>query len=463
MLHDIPIGLLQESPDNPRTHYDPAKLAELADSIREQGVIEPLVARPMDGAYEVVAGTRRLRAGLAAGLSLLPVLVRDTLTRAQALELMIVENDQREDLHPLDEGTGFQKLMALDSGYTPEVIAAKIGLSKSYVYQRLKLLTLEPTVREAFKENRITAGHAILISRLSPKDQARALEACFDTLWGNEDPPPCMSVRELDKWIEDEVRLNVRAPETAEVFPELAEAVSAAETENRTLLELTRGCYSVDETPKKGQPAPLPQPKWHEIRSKKDRCAHVQSGVIVQGQGRAQVIEICATKGCEKHWPTPERSSASPAGKRGKKQVEDWRAREARLALEKKQWMAFVPRAIAALAKKTKGLKLDKRVMAIVLDAIKTYSNGRRISQAIKAHVGAVTVGTFPQAVVIASAVEEDTFYHPRQFITMARTFGVDVAKLQRAFATEQKVAAKATKPSVRRSKRHRKAARSAA
>ena len=129
---DLPILNLTESPANPRRTFDEMALNELAESIKSQGVLSPLLVRPVDGthSYEIVAGARRYRAAQLAGLDSVPVRIVE-LTDAQALETSIVENLQRRDVHPLDEATGYVSLLHLD--YTVEQIAAKCGKSPAYV------------------------------------------------------------------------------------------------------------------------------------------------------------------------------------------------------------------------------------------------------------------------------------------------------------------------------------------
>lgn len=190
----ISLAHIAPSPMNPRRHFDDKALKELAESIRTHGVQQPIVVRP-DGnkqdRFEIVVGERRFRASKLAGKSDIPALI-NPLSNAAALEIMVIENLQREDVHPLDEALGYEALMKKASEADPELgelpgaprhtadsIAVKIGKSKEYVYARLKLLALVPAGREAFQADRITAGHAVLIARLQAPDQVKALAACF--------------------------------------------------------------------------------------------------------------------------------------------------------------------------------------------------------------------------------------------------------------------------------------------
>lgn len=152
------------SPLQPRRHFDSARLQELAQAIRSQGIIEPLVVRPApssDGAvarYELVAGERRWRAARIAGLSVVPVVVRELDDHA-ALEMSLVENLMREDLNPVDEARGFERL-ARSFGMSHDRVAARIGKSRPYVSNAIRLLDLPPAVLELIERGELSAGQA---------------------------------------------------------------------------------------------------------------------------------------------------------------------------------------------------------------------------------------------------------------------------------------------------------------
>jgi ParB family transcriptional regulator, chromosome partitioning protein len=155
---------IMPSPLQPRRHFDPARIEELAQAIRSQGIIEPLVVRlaPADaeGAarYELIAGERRWRAAREAGLSAVPIVVRDLDDHA-ALEMSLVENLIREDLNPIDEARGFERL-ARSFGVSHDQIAARIGKSRPYVSNAIRLLDLPTPVREMLELGRLSAGQA---------------------------------------------------------------------------------------------------------------------------------------------------------------------------------------------------------------------------------------------------------------------------------------------------------------
>jgi ParB family chromosome partitioning protein len=158
-LRELPIDLLQPGKYQPRTRMDQDALAELAASIKAQGVMQPILVRPVAGErHEIIAGERRWRAARIAGLSTVPVLVRDVPDR-QALAVSLIENIQREDLNPLEEAAGIQRLVQ-EFGMTHAAAAEVLGRSRSGVTNLLRLLDLAPPVRELVAEGRLDMGHA---------------------------------------------------------------------------------------------------------------------------------------------------------------------------------------------------------------------------------------------------------------------------------------------------------------
>lgn len=162
-LMAIPVGQLHESPTNPRKRFDEAKLKELADSIREHGVLEPIIVRERAaGGYEVVAGARRLRASKMAGRLDVLSIVRQ-LSDQEAIEVQFIENLQRDDLHPLEEAEGL-KALHVTHGKSADDLARKFGKSPAYIYARIKLADLPPKTKTLLLEEKISLSHAILVS-----------------------------------------------------------------------------------------------------------------------------------------------------------------------------------------------------------------------------------------------------------------------------------------------------------
>lgn len=160
------IELLRRNPDQPRKFFAEADLDELAASIREKGVLQPLLVRPAPGApgeYQIVAGERRWRAAQRAGLRVLPIVVREDLSDLDVLEIGIIENVQRADLNPLEEAMGYRALID-QFGRTQDQVAATVGKSRSHVANALRLLALPGAVRQHLVDGRLSAGHARAIA-----------------------------------------------------------------------------------------------------------------------------------------------------------------------------------------------------------------------------------------------------------------------------------------------------------
>lgn len=169
------LGEIEPNPEQPRREFTPEALSQLADSIKEHGVLQPLVVRPRpNGLYQIVAGERRWRAARAAGLSEVPVVVRE-LTDEEAYEIALVENLVRSDLNPIEEAQGYKTLM--DSfGMTQERVAQRVGCSRSAVANSLRLLTLPAEIIELLQNGSLSAGHARALLTLEPAVAIKAAQ-----------------------------------------------------------------------------------------------------------------------------------------------------------------------------------------------------------------------------------------------------------------------------------------------
>jgi ParB family transcriptional regulator, chromosome partitioning protein len=168
-IREVPITQIEPNQFQPRSHFDEEALAGLTASIRELGVLQPILVRKIaDDRYELVAGERRWRAAKRAGLQLMPVIVREV-TDALSLQQALVENLHRDDLNPLEEGAAFQQLIE-DFGLTQEEVAQRVGKSRSAVANLLRLFQLPPGVQKLIAEGKISAGHAKVL--LSTPDRA---------------------------------------------------------------------------------------------------------------------------------------------------------------------------------------------------------------------------------------------------------------------------------------------------
>ncbi|ABF46625.1 MULTISPECIES: ParB/RepB/Spo0J family partition protein [Deinococcus] len=172
-VQNVRVDRIVQAAYQPRQVFEPEALAELAGSIREKGVLQPLLVRPRGENFEIVAGERRWRAAQLAGLVEVPVLIRDLGDR-EALELAIIENLQREDLGPLEEARAYQAL--LDQGLNQEAVAQAVGKGRSTISNALRLLTLPEAALRALEKGEISAGHARAILAQPEEDRTWALD-----------------------------------------------------------------------------------------------------------------------------------------------------------------------------------------------------------------------------------------------------------------------------------------------
>lgn len=163
-LTELPLGLVDASPYQPRVQFAPKPLEELAQSLKAGGVVQPIIVRPVGERFELVAGERRLRASKIAGFEKIPAIVR-TLSDQQALEVSLLENVQREDLNPLEQARAFDRLSS-EFALTQEEIASRTGKDRTTIANLVRLLRLPGEVQTMVEEGKLTAGHARALLRL---------------------------------------------------------------------------------------------------------------------------------------------------------------------------------------------------------------------------------------------------------------------------------------------------------
>jgi ParB family chromosome partitioning protein len=214
----IPIGAITPNPSQPRSYFAPEALADLAASIKELGVVVPIIVRTLaPGKYELIAGERRWRAAAAAGLAEIPAIVREADAR-ESLEVAIVENLQRENLDPLEEAMGFQHLMEAYA-FTQERVAERMGKSRPAVANALRLLALPDAIKAHIRAGRLTAGHARALLALP---EAKRIAA------GERAAAEGMSVRALEALAHEKPQ------------PKAKPAAAGSDADRRTLVERLR-------------------------------------------------------------------------------------------------------------------------------------------------------------------------------------------------------------------------------
>jgi ParB family chromosome partitioning protein len=347
---DIPLSRIQESKTNPRRQFDETRLAELADNIRLHGVLQPILVRPLPSgeaeSYELVAGARRYRASKLAKCESIPATIRE-LTDPQCLELQLIENLQRADVHELDEARGYAALMQMQSDtYTVETLAEKIGRSGKYVYARLRLTHLIEEVQLAFYNGKLSVAHAFEMARLEPVDQKRALQECFPNHRTaaailKDGKAEAVTVRQLREWIEREIHLDlINAPFDSQDDNLLPTAGSCANCPKRTgnnpllfpevrrkSICTDRACYRrkvkalvqirvkplqiAGEQPLRISHAPVWQAKdrnadvlyegQYRIAQKKTECPHAKPAAVIDGPDAGKLLHICRDEQCPVH------------------------------------------------------------------------------------------------------------------------------------------------------------------
>ncbi|HEY8552821.1 MAG TPA: ParB/RepB/Spo0J family partition protein [Thermaerobacter sp.] len=174
-VEQIPVERIQPNPYQPRRQFDPDALAELVESVRQHGIVQPLLVRPEGDGYRLVAGERRWRAAQAAGLATVPAVVRE-FSDVEMMEIALVENLQREDLNPIEEAQGYRTLSE-ELGLTQEQISQRVGKSRSHIANLMRLLSLPDDLRRLVAEGKLSTGHAKVLLSVGSAAEMRRLAA----------------------------------------------------------------------------------------------------------------------------------------------------------------------------------------------------------------------------------------------------------------------------------------------
>jgi ParB family chromosome partitioning protein len=350
----LAVDTIHESTTNPRRTFDEAKLCELAESIKQHGLIQPITVRPNNNGFEIVAGARRFRASQIAEVFSIPARIVD-IDDAQALEWQLVENSQRVDVHPYEEAQGFQRLLDIP-GYDVAALVEKSGKSASHIYARLSLLQLIPTVAEAFTQERITASHANLLARLPQEAQATAYEQCWRKDWQDKEPH-LLPAKHLTAWIQANLYLSLADAPFNREDPNLNPAAGACTTcprrsgYNTTLFCDVQGdqcldgfCYQSKveafldreiaahpgliqiengwRNPKEQRPGAVQRGHVREIEAVTENadaepvmpCEAAKAAIVVYGKQLGRKLTVCTDKHCPVHDPqAASEAAANPA------------------------------------------------------------------------------------------------------------------------------------------------------
>jgi ParB family chromosome partitioning protein len=425
---DLPLDWLVISPTNPRKTFDEDAMRELAASIRENGVLQPLLVRPRaERSFEIVFGERRYRGAAMAEKETVPVCIRE-MTDAQVLEAQLVENLQRRDVHPLEEARGMRALLELDEPkYSIELIAAKTGKSSAYCAARLRLTELAPVAVDAFLKDEIGVGHALLLAKLQPSEQEQALAHCFREDWsnGNKAKRILLPVRQLQGWIEQNILLILKdAPfskRDAQLVPAAGSCLECPKRTGFNKLLFTGisensdacsdpACYAakldahvkktvaakpklVQITTAYGKPAEgstlVPRGQYVEIRQEKPKnkyqqeapeyktCKFATQAIVADGTDKGELRKVCANPDCPVHHP--KKQQRRPDSDAATKAAQEKQRREEAIA------NTTGIRVLAAIANAVP-VRLMKRDLLFVVERLAGLVEERRLEIIARRH-----------------------------------------------------------------------------
>lgn len=511
---NLPMAVLQESPTNPRRRFDERALEELAASVRSQGVLQPLLVRALDKErYEIVIGARRFRAAQRAERADVPVRIRE-LTDAQCVEIQLVENIQREGVHPMEEASAFYGLLHTNGlHYDINMLAVKSGKHPSFVAQRLKLVDLIPPIAEAFLADQIGVGHALEIAKLPQERQQNAFDAAFRSVWSNgRDSRVLVPLRDFAAWIEQNILLSLdNVPFDKSDATLVPEAGSCAECPKRTGFNTLLfgeavhdacsdvNCYQnklgksverqIAEKPKLVQISTnhvghndgpvLPRSRYvalHLAKNGKSKqplssyqkpCKHMAEAIVVDGAERGHTVKVCAEPSCGVHFA--DRRAPDPAQQAKERE-------QRRREIEKRKLEITVRHRILAEVLKKVGAPLERTDLVLIASAILEKMEPMRREILARRHKMVEGTGreiTYPQVqkalqrllrqldesglskliieIVLLGTAESDSQGEADVLVATAKQHRVDVAKVRTAVETES--AAKQLKAAAKQKK----------
>jgi ParB/RepB/Spo0J family partition protein len=417
----LPIERIHESTTNPRQLFN--DLQELAASIRTHGVLQPILVRPLRKDFELIVGARRLRAARLAGLTSVPAQVKPLDDRS-AREVQIIENLQRQDVHPLEEADGYKTLLDSTPSCTIDEIAAKVGKSKAYVYQRLALTRLVPQVREVVAADALPLSYALKLAALDAATQLEALERCFRPLGGDRKYSRewLEPIGRLQEWLGEHARLDPRSEQAKVLLPELAAQVEEAEqTHAATVLAVSTLHFHTD----RREPKPILARSW-KLAEGKHKCQYARPAVIELGDQQGRFIQVCIEKKkCTKHW-TQQQSSANVSGHRAEEERRRAEGERRRALFEQH----IRPNTLKALAAATQRRAFKGSIFLEVLKQLRPSSRDEEFV-ALVGEPAKLPPARFAQACIVAIAL--GLAWNPDHLAKFARRFGVNTRAIERA------------------------------
>ncbi len=295
-VNEVKISLIEANPNQPRKVFEDDKLAELAASIREHGVVQPIIVRPIEGGkYQLIAGERRWRAALLLGLKKIPAVIKH-ISEAEAREISLVENLQREDLNPLEEAEAYRELLQ-EYAFTQEGLAKRMGKSRPYIANALRLLGLSEGLKQKVRQGALTTGHAKVLLGVADIEERERV--------GQNIVEKRLSVREAEQLVREAAEAKLKELEGSNESDVLNESNAVDEINklnesnglngsNPPAAERPPGTIKFKFTPLAAEPGPKPKPVNPEINYWEERLREkfgTKVKVKWSGQG-AGTIEI---------------------------------------------------------------------------------------------------------------------------------------------------------------------------
>ncbi len=514
---NLPLSLLNVSKTNPRRIFDEVALKELAESIRAQGILSPLLVRPLtENGFEIIFGERRYRAAQLAEQDTVPVRIKQ-MSDAEALEAQLVENLIRTEIHPMEEAQGFHALLSLEEPkYSIEQIAAKVGKTPSFVASRLKLTDLVPVAVEAFYADEIGVGHALLLAKLPTDQQEQSLSACFKEVYNGAAKPAriLLPVRNLQFWIDSNILLVLKdAPFNKRDAQLVPAAGSCADCPKRTghnkLLfgdDLGRQgdrctdptCYQakvqahVAQTiaakpelvqistaygsQKEGSPV-LPRNKYTAIRDDKPKskdeakrpeykvCKFTTEAIITEGSEVGSIHKVCPNPSCPVHHP---KQQTSRDDEKGKAEHEKQRKEQAIANATGLRVLAAVSAAVPVRLLKRDLLFVIEKLVSLMEEprlemlarqhGIRQKRDDGGIGKTLTAYIRRADEGTLSRLLVETSILLATSHSNPATVLRdAASTYKVDTEaialKVKQEFAAKEK-AKKTQQPTAKAAKK---------
>ena len=420
-FRELSVDLIDES-DNIRRSFSEERLEELAATIRQRGVLKPILVRPIGDRFTLIDGWRRLSAAKRAGCQTIPARIRDVDDNAAEAE-MIIANLHHEDVTPLDEASGYQRL--LDKGRTLDDLVTTLRKPKRYIYEIVSLNRLIPEAQDLLAREILPLNYALKLATVPADRQADGLDRCFRPLFRNDERrrDQLEPLAQLTEWITKSVRLDPKTEDAKVLLPDLAEQVTAAEQEQKAaVLAVSTLHFHTD----KSDPKPILAKSWKPADGK-DRCPHARPAVIALGEGQGTFLQVCiAKKTCQKHWGKPQ---AKATGIPTDSEIEAEAARkrqEAAIARERanqERWRNELRlHALRLITGKTMKLAWSRGLMTLLLDELNTDA----VFTDLMGRMQALPVRRYPQAIVVALALRHS--WRREELVKFARRVGIKLA-----------------------------------